>query len=287
MRKTKTGQLFFNLRIRQFENLKMSFIIKLLIVTPKKHRKIMKDFQVFKSLPLPFFLSLIGLCISATAFAQNTLLSRRFDSTQLQQWKDSRDFQYQKNPIPEIGLWERFKEWLAHLWYEMMSTRTGANTFWTVVILLSIAIIVFFVWKYKGANGMWSKSDKGNISLESLQEENIHEINFEEKIAQAISAGKYRLAIRLRYLYILKILDDKGIIKWQAGKTNYDYILEVRATSSEETYTLFKQISIAFDFAWYGEHDATAEDDENVKSIFEKLNNHSFTTLKTKENERI
>ncbi len=307
---TKTEQLLFDLRIWKFEILKMFLIIKLFAVVKKLHRKKINylreycasifsrlsnyriaqslHFQIFRFSNLQILFSIIGLCVSVTAFAQNAIQTRRFDSTQLRDWKNSRDFQYQKNPIPEIGLWERFKMWLARLWYEMMSTQAGINTFWTVVIILSVSIIIFFVWKYKGGTtGMWSKSDKGNIDLESLAEENIHEIDFEEKIAQAISAGKYRLAIRLRYLYLLKILDDKGIIKWRAGKTNHDYILEVRSVSSEETYALFRQMSTAFDFAWYGEHNATVDDYENVKTIFDKLNNHSFTTSKTTENERI
>ncbi|WP_447640928.1 MULTISPECIES: DUF4129 domain-containing protein [Chitinophagaceae] len=248
----------------------------------------MRKHPIFRFSISPFLFLIIGLYISTTTFAQNALQSRHFDSSQLQDWKNQRAFQYHKSPVPEIGLWDRFMEWLAHLWYRMMSTREGVASFWTIIVVLSVAIIVFFIARYKGkTNGMWSKSDKGGLELEALSEENIHKINFEEKIAEAIRTGKYRLAIRLRYLYILKILDDKGAIKWQSGKTNYDYILEVRATSSEETYALFRQISTAFDFAWYGEHDAGKEDDDTVKSIFDQLQNESLTSVKPTANERI
>lgn len=169
-----------------------------------------------------------------------------------------------------------------------MTTSRGRTTFWTIVIIVSIAIILFFAFRYMGkTSGIWSKSDKDNLNFESLQEENIHEINFEEKIAQALSTHNYRLAIRLRYLYILKILDDRGVIQWQSGKTNHDYILEVHARGNEQSYALFRQISHAFDFAWYGEHESTLEDYNEVKILFDQLKSDSFTSVKKTVDERI
>ena len=230
-----------------------------------------------------------SLFFSLPALAQHALnQARHFDTLQLREWKGQRAFQYQRGRLPQLGLWDRLRNWLWRIWQDIMDTDGGAATFWTIAIVLSVAVIAYMEWKYRGnTSGMWSKADKGDLDLESLQEENIHEINFEEKIAQAIDAGKYRLAIRLRYLHLLKVMDGAGVIKWQAGKTNYDYILEVRATASEQTYTIFRQISTAFDFAWYGEHDATAEDYGHVKNLFDQLQDHSFTTLKKKANERV
>lgn len=213
---------------------------------------------------------------------------RHFDTTQLNEWRNDRAFRYQKSIVPQLTWWDRFKMWLLEKWFEIMSTRGGRTTFWTVVIILSILIIVFFTYRYMGkTSGIWSKSDKNNINLESIEEENIHEINFEEKIAQALSDNNYRLAVRLRYLYILKILDDRESIKWQSGKTNHDYILEVRSNMNEDGYALFRQISIAFDFAWYGEHDATLDDYNSVKTLFDQLKSNSFTATKQLKDERI
>lgn len=169
-----------------------------------------------------------------------------------------------------------------------MSTQTGRTSFWTVVVILSILIIVFIAYRYIGkTSGIWSKSDKSDLEFASIQDENIHEINFEEKIAKALASNNYRLAIRLRYLYILKIMDDREAIKWQAGKTNHDYIQEIRSYMDEQGFSLFKQISIAFDFAWYGEHNATLEDYNDVKGLFDQLKNNSFTSLKKMSDERI
>lgn len=231
----------------------------------------------------------VSCFFSVVAFAQNvTEKLRRFDSSQLQNWKHDRGFQYQKGIIPRITWWDRFKLWLWEKWIDLMSTEGGSRTFWIVMGIISISAIVFLVSKYMGkTSSIWSKSDKDNLDFESLQNENIHEINFEEKIAKALSSNNYRAAIRLRYLYILKTLDDRGTIHWQSGKTNYDYVLEVRSQANDETYQLFKQISIAFDFAWYGEHDATLDNYNDVKSFFDQLQPNSFTTINNNADERI
>ncbi|MFT4203817.1 MAG: DUF4129 domain-containing protein [Chitinophagaceae bacterium] len=236
-----------------------------------------------------FFIFLLSIFFSVGGWAQLAAeQSRHFDTSQLNGWKGQRAFRYDRGQMRELGLWERIQQWLFDIWYSIMRTEAGARTFWIVVVAISLAVIIVIVSKYKGkGGGIWSKSDKNGLELEALPEENIHEINFEEKIGQAIADGKYRLAIRLRYLYLLKILDDKGAIRWQSGKTNYDYIQEVRATSPEETYRIFRQVSTAFDFAWYGEHDATRDDYENVKTLFERLLQGAFKNLKTKAHEEI
>lgn len=234
-------------------------------------------------------LFLLSIVLYVRASAQNTTEKfRHFDSSQMERWRGSRAFRYQKGIVDPPSLWERFKMWLYQKWAEMMSTKEGQFTFWAVVIGLSVFILIFFTYKYMSkTSGMWSKSDKDDLHFSTVQEENIHEINFEQKIKEALDNYNYRLAIRLQYLYILKIWDDRGHITWLSGKTNQDYIREVGHKMDDEAYQLFRQISVAFDFAWYGEHDATLEDYNAVKQIFDQLKNNSFTTSKTKKDERI
>ena len=57
--------------------------------------------------------------------------------------------------------------------------------------------------------------------------ENIHEVDFATRLAEAEAAGNCRLAVRLGYLQLLKQLTDRGLIHWQPDKTNHAYLAEL------------------------------------------------------------
>jgi hypothetical protein len=82
--------------------------------------------------------------------------------------------------------------------------------------------------------------------------EDIHALNFDAALAEAESAGNYRLAVRLGYLQVLKQLTDLGLIRWQPDKTNHDYLYEL---PTGPLATAFRQVTQQFEYVWYGEHD--------------------------------
>ena len=97
--------------------------------------------------------------------------------------------------------------------------------------------------------GLWSGKSSSKIKIEYV-EENIHEMDFEKLIQSAIEEKDYRKAVRLFYLSTLKKLADKNIIDWQPGKTNYDYLLEIKTQSIQP---IFKELNYFFQYVWYGD----------------------------------
>lgn len=81
--------------------------------------------------------------------------------------------------------------------------------------------------------------------------ENIHELNFNALLDEAVRQQDYRRAIRLYYLRALKQLSDKALIDWQPGKTNHRYIRELQAQALRLD---FEKITALFEYVWYGEH---------------------------------
>ena len=57
-----------------------------------------------------------------------------------------------------------------------------------------------------------------------IVEEDINKMDFEKRINDAVNNRDYRLAVRLYYLKMLKLLSDKKIIDWQINKTNSAYV---------------------------------------------------------------
>jgi hypothetical protein len=110
----------------------------------------------------------------------------------------------------------------------------------------------------------YGRADKVTIN-HSIIEENIHEMDFEKLIQEALARKEYRLAIRLLFLHGLKLLADRHHITWEPGKTNHDYLNEL---TSKELKTGFNELNFYFEYAWYGNFVITDELYNRVTDIF-------------------
>lgn len=145
---------------------------------------------------------------------------------------------------------------------------------WGISILIigfTLYQLIRFLLNKKG-NYFVSKKNKGlTISTHNL-EENIHEINFEERIATFENQEKYRFAIRYQFLSVLKHLTDTKQIHWNPEKTNQDYSQEIQNKRQKQE---FEELVYIFDYIWYGEF----EIDKTAYNYFKK----KFINFKIKE----
>lgn len=196
---------------------------------------------------------------------------RSINTEALQKIRENEDFQYDRYKEPPRSIWDRFWSWVWYKIDQLMSTKPGKITVWTVIILLAVAAIVFFVMKVMGMNkaGLFARESDSAIQY-NLSSDDINQISFEQAIEQAILQGNFRLALRLLYLQSLKKLSDKGYIDWQINKTNSDYIFEVL---NKPWHPLFKSLTRKFEYTWYGEMNIGKDDFENLQLQFQQFNN--------------
>jgi hypothetical protein len=196
---------------------------------------------------------------------------RAFDASKLNEYKADRQFQYDKMNEPAIGLWDRFWMWVWWKVDQVMSTKAGRNTVWSVLIVLGVAVLAFFVYKVMQMNkaGLFVRSAGSRLDF-AVGEENIHQIAFDEAIANAINDRNFRLATRLLYLQSLKILSDKNEIEWRINKTNTDYVREVK---EKPWQSLFRNLTFQFEYVWYGETQIQKDKFENLHAEFKQLHN--------------
>jgi hypothetical protein len=75
--------------------------------------------------------------------------------------------------------------------------------------------------------------------------------------ADALAArGEHRSAVRRLYLAVLVALHRGRIIEYEPSRTNWDYLR--RFTGPSDAKTLFRTLTQAFDFIWYGERPVEA-----------------------------
>jgi hypothetical protein len=225
-------------------------------------------FETIKSfgrfLFIVFFLSfqLFSNAQSTAPYDSSKVQQRNFSSSSLNVYKNDKDFQYEKEPVQRESWWDRFWDWFWNKYEDIMSTQSGRTTMKIIYWLLGIAAVAFFIMKVSKMNrlNLFAASPQGKTTF-AIEEENIHEIAFEEAIQNAVRDGDYRSAIRLMYLQNLKILTDKSLIAWQPNKTNRDYLRELIPVLQQP----FRRITDVFEYAWYGHLTVTQEDFTELK----------------------
>lgn len=180
---------------------------------------------------------------------------------------DNSDYKYDRvGPAPKTW-WDRFKEWLWRMIEELFSTdggQIGLSILQYVLIGAVIVIIILLVLKNDIRAVFYGKSSSVSIDFKEFNED-IHKINFDELIADAISKNDYRKAVRLHFLKLLKDLTDKNLITWQIDKTNNDYSMEL---SNSKFSSQFKELALMYEYIWYGDFQL---DEHNFKSSINKF----------------
>lgn len=137
-----------------------------------------------------------------------------------------------------------------------------------VVALLALALVWFFT------KGVLFGNKKTKLEQEQaafLTEENIEKVEFgylEQALEKALLQKNFRMAIRIHYLWLLKVLYEKELIKWKKDKTNHTYISELATKSSQESSTSFRKLTLWYEKAWYGESKIDETDFRMVETYF-------------------
>ena len=196
---------------------------------------------------------------------------RSFNNAALKELKSKRDFQYNRSNEPALSLWDKFWNWFWWKVGQLLRTKEGRITAWSILIILSVVVVIYFVFKVTGMSqdGLFGRSSKG-LQNYRLSQNDIHLISFDDEIEKAISNGNYRLATRLQYLQALKNLSDKGYIDWRINKTNNDYLAEVAGKSFNAMFTM---LTFNFEYIWYGEKQVNREQFLEIRQQFQQFNN--------------
>jgi len=207
---------------------------------------------------------------------------RHFDNNALKKYQADPDFNYVEHPtgltwwdrfwIWVWDMWSRFWLWVEHILQRLFGSvsagKNAASVFKYVILALAAALIIYIIFRLIGIDLLKLFRKKQDEELIPYNEyiENIHEINFDDAIENALQVKDYRLAVRLLYLRSLKQLSDKNIINWKIDKTNQTYLNEI--TDSDQR-RLFAVVTRQFEYVWYGDFPVDGESFQNIRNIFQ------------------
>lgn len=183
-----------------------------------------------------------------------------FNPHQLQQYRDSKDFDYSDHS-ENLSWWGRFVQWINYAWNAFWKNighkLNGLGGSWASflisilkygVILGILVLIVYLFIRLNPGKAILKNQYSPKVQL-SEEEEIIRQKDIPSLIEEALTHQDYRLAVRYDYLLILKKLSDQNLIDYQYDKTNTEYRKEINAPELEEK---FAHLSRLYDFIWYG-----------------------------------
>lgn len=171
-------------------------------------------------------------------------------SSVLDKYQSDPDFNYNLNPEEPQNWIEKFWRWLNNL---IDSVRNSEGYYKTIDYLLyglmAATIIVIIIGLIKSdIRGLFYGKRQQRIRATEYVED-IHQLNFDELISNAIENKNYKLVIRYLYLKTLKVLSDNAIIELNINKTNHEYYSEIKNLVIANS---FNQATRRFEWIWYG-----------------------------------
>ncbi len=115
--------------------------------------------------------------------------------------------------------------------------------FWTVIIALIVAALVYLIWLLSKSNSNYISQEESDNIINQI-EENLIAANLDELINKAVQAGNWELAVKLNYFKVLKTLVVKELIKYRKDKSNKEYLYEIFDTPH---FRELKNLNNAFD----------------------------------------
>ncbi len=142
-----------------------------------------------------------------------------------------------------------------------------------IVVLILLAVVIAIIMNTRLDQKVTTRVEAKTIEE---AEENLPEVELNDIYQEAIEAGEFKKALRIRFLMVLQLLIDQNHITWKKRKTNVQFANEIE---SAEIHNIFSSIVSVYDTIWYGETELGQEKFNQTVATIQEL------TLNLKENE--
>lgn len=197
---------------------------------------------------------------------------RNFDDSELTKIKSDPDFNYFNNrEIEQPSLLDKILYKIISFILEVIFSPAGSpESILFYVLCVALIVGLVFIILRMNAMGLFARNNRSGKDDLTFSEytENIHTLNFEKMIEEALRSRHYRRVVRLYYLQSLRQLSDKNKITWEINKTNRDYRLELEKSSLGHG---FESITYLYEYVWYGNTELDDEKFSTIKAEFQEF----------------
>ena len=225
---------------------------------------------------LVFVVSFYGLSVSAqeadtlnlNLIPKETKIveSIGFDHKTYDQFKNNKAYDYYQFKQGSRSFYDIMTEVILNWWMKNVSSNITSKQvriiLWVITgIVAGILLLIIFYYK----PSLFYINRRNEIDF-TVEDEDIHAIDFDELIKDSLNSGRFSDAIRWTYLLTLKKLHERQHISWDPFKTVIEYTYELKRTDLKPD---FKNLSQQFLYYRYGNFDAT----HDTYSAFSALSN--------------
>ncbi|NAS12039.1 DUF4129 domain-containing protein [Poritiphilus flavus] len=196
---------------------------------------------------------------------------------ELRAYKENPAFNYEIEK-QENGWWDALMAWIGNLFLRFFEALFGVEKatgflafFLRILPYLLLLFFIFLLIKFflrVSANSMLHTQKNKPLAALSEEEHIIQNEDIQALIRKALEERNYRLAIRYYYLFLLQLMSEKDMIKWELQKTNDDYLHEIQ---KPEIQAPFRTITRLYDYIWYGSFDIEETEYKTAARAFTQL----------------
>lgn len=160
--------------------------------------------------------------------------------------------------------------WLSRLLrgvYYFFASGIGTVLLWLFFLCL-IAYIAYRI--FKGDVGsLWNRKEQrsAETSAQELDSEELLSGDWSARTNEALAQGDRRLATRYLFVHLLQLLYRNGYIPYRIDATNYEYL---RAIEQEELRSLYRQLLIRYEYAWFGKFPVSDAEWQQTLRLFQQ-----------------
>jgi hypothetical protein len=127
-----------------------------------------------------------------------------------------------------------------------------------ILYVLVGALLTFLIYRILKMNpGVSDKSIKKELIYSEIDEADIaNSPDLDLLYADAVKSKRYKLAVRVFYMMMIRELSELKLIQWRKEKTNFDYVTEL---TNHGLYFQFRDVTLLFERIWYGEKEISEQ----------------------------
>ncbi|AKD53590.1 DUF4129 domain-containing protein [Spirosoma radiotolerans] len=179
------------------------------------------------------------------------------------------DYQYGYDAPPPENPLARLWAWFLRKLGAFLSSEAYENVWQYVILVIIAGSAIYLLLKAEVLTFLLpKKAQSAGLAYENTAED-IHEIDFDTAIDEAVSHRNFRLAVRLLYLKTIKQLTDAGRIAYKPEKTNRQYVYELANSPLQAD---FERLTAQFEFVWYGDFPIDERQFASLRTAFVAFN---------------